>query len=159
MRTKLNYVLFILGLGILWAACSKVDNLPNYPSGTAPSLSYTSVGLAQPAPADSDKTVLTMFWSNPKYATDSSKYKYTIEIDSTGKNFSKPLTKIVTGTRTASFTAKELNNWAVGRGYAFNVPLTLQARVVSSYPINNERLASNIVSMPFTPYVVPPKVF
>lgn len=143
--------------GLLLTACDKADLLTQYKDGTAPALTLSSSNIA-PAPADSNKVVLTLTWSNPAYATDSGKVKYVVEIDSAGKNFSNPLSKTLTGTRSVSFTAKELNTFLVNKGYAFNKPVTMQARVVSSYSNNNERLPSSAVTLTMTPYKVPPKV-
>ena len=157
MRRIFNLVLLFTGMAAIIVACDKADTLPLYSNGTASTLSPSSTTIA-PAPADSNKTVLTLSWTSPKYATDSSKYKYTIEIDSAGKNFSKPYTRVETGKLSSSFTAKELNNFLVGRGYAFNAPVDMEIRMTSSYANNNERLTSNIIKVKMTPYKVPPKV-
>ena len=147
----------VIALLFLLIACDKENLLPVYTNGTAPKLQASTTTIA-PAPADSDKVALTLNWSNPKYATDSSNQKFTVEIDSTGKNFSGEATKVVTGSLSTSFTAKELNNILTGFGYAFNVPVTMDVRVTSSYANNNERLSSNVIKITMTPYVVPPKV-
>lgn len=157
MRRIFNLVLLFTGMAAIIVACDKADTLPLYSNGTASTLSASSTTIA-PAPADSNNTVLTLSWTSPKYATDSSKYKYTIEIDSAGKNFSKPYTRVETGKLSSSFTAKELNNFLVGRGYAFNAPVDMEIRMTSSYANNNERLTSNIIKVKMTPYKVPPKV-
>jgi len=157
MRRIFNLFLLVTGMAAVIASCDKADTLPVYSNGTASTLSASSTTIA-PAPADSNNVALTLNWTSPKYATDSSKYKYTIEIDSAGKNFSKPYTKVETGKLTTSFTAKELNNILVGRGYAFNAPVDMEVRLTSSYANNNERIASNILKIKMTPYKVPPKV-
>ena len=120
-------------------------------------LSTSATTVAPPA-TDSNKTVLTLSWTTPKYATDSSKYKYTIEIDSAGKGFTKATTKIVMGSLSTSFTAKELNTILLSYGYAFNVPVDMDVRVTSSYANNNERLTLNTLRIKMTPYKIPPKV-
>ncbi len=142
---------------LAFAACHKVADLPFYTAGTVPVLTASAVTIAT-APADSNKTALTLSWSNPKHATDSNSYKYTVEIDSATKNFTRASTKIVTGVSGTSFTGKELNNILLSYGYAFNVPVDMEVRVISSYANNNERLISNTVKIKMTPYKVPPKV-
>lgn len=149
--------MFAIGLAGLLTACSKVADLPVYGTGTAPTLAASATTLAPPA-ADSNNVVLTLSWSNPAYATDSANYKYTIEIDSAGKNFAKATRKVVTGNRSATFTAKELNTMLLGYGYAFNIPVDMDVRVISSYANNNERISSNTVRIKMTPYKIPPKV-
>ena len=79
-------------------------------------------------------------------------------MDSAGKNFARPDRKVVTAASGTTFTAKELNNFLLGRGYAFNVAVDMDVRVISSYANNNERLTSNVVRIKMTPYKIPPKV-
>ncbi len=153
-------IINLFGMAALLLAfnsCDKVDDLPVYRAGTAPTLSASAATLA-PAPADSNKVVLTMSWTYPNHSTDSANIKYTVEVDSAGKNFSSPLTRVITDSLHADFIAKDINNFLLGRGYAFNVPVKMEVRVTSSYKNNNERLASNIVPVTYTPYKVPPKV-
>lgn len=140
-----------------FVACDKVDSLPHYGNGKAPVLSASSTTIAA-APADSNKTALTLNWTYPDYATDSSNIKYIIEIDSTGKNFAKAASKEISGVLTTSYLAKELNNLLLGFGYEFNKPVDMDVKVTSSYMNNNERLASNILKIRMTPYKIPPKV-
>ena len=105
MRLLFNTILFTIGLGFIITSCDKVDTLPTYSKGSAPDLGVSSVSIV-PAIADSNKAVLTLNWSDPKYATDSNHVKYLIEIDSAGRNFSKEVTKTVTKTLTTSFTGR-----------------------------------------------------
>jgi hypothetical protein len=136
MRSKRNFI-FLIAAGVLFfAACDKAEDLPLYNNGKAPVLAASSAVIA-PAPADSNNTALTLSWSSPAYATDSATVKYTVEIDSTGKNFSKATTKIVQGSLSTAFTAKELNAILLSYGYAFNVPVDMDVRVISSYANNN----------------------
>jgi hypothetical protein len=79
-------------------------------------------------------------------------------MDSAGRNFSKAEEKVVTGSRTASFTAKEINAIALGFGFAFNKQYNMELRIISSHANNNERLLSNAFALKYTPYVTPPKV-
>lgn len=157
MRSIINFILLVTGLSIFLAACDKVDDLPVYGKGTAATMTASTATIA-PAPADSNNVALTLRWTNPNYATDTSNYKYTIEIDSTGKNFSKPFVKEVVGQSGTSFTAKELNSFLLSKGYAFNVPVDMDVRLTTSYANNNERIVGNTVKIRMTPYKVPPKV-
>ncbi|HWI90334.1 MAG TPA: SusE domain-containing protein [Flavisolibacter sp.] len=157
MRLLFNTILFTIGLGFIITSCDKVDTLPLYSKGSAPDLGVSSVSVV-PAVADSNKPVLTLTWSDPKYATDSSHVKYIIEIDSAGKNFSKEFTKEVTKTLTTSFTGRELNTILLNYGYSLGTPIKLDVRVTSSYSNNNEKLSSNIVKVAVTPYSDPSKL-
>ncbi len=156
MKKISNLLLFTLSL-FAFASCDKVDDLPLYGNGNAVTLTSSAPSIA-PAPADSNNVVLTYSWTYPNYSTDSSNIKYIVEIDSVGKNFAAPYSKEVLGKTSGTFIAKELNNFLVARGYAFNVPVSLEARVISSYANNNERIISNIVPLKVTPYKIPPRV-
>src|SRR5688572_5243035 len=157
MRSIIKFILLITGISFLITSCDKVDSLPNYGTGNAPVLTASATTIA-PVAADSDKVALTLNWTYPNHATDSSNIKYTIEIDTSGKNFAKASSKVVLGKTSATFTAKELNNILLGYGYPFNVPVDMDVRVISSYANNNERLASNTLKIRMTPYKIPPKV-
>lgn len=142
---------------LAFASCDKVDDLPFYDEGNASVLTASATSVA-PLPADSNSNVLTLTWTYPNHATDSANIKYTIEIDSVTKNFSSPYTRIVMGRLSDTFTAKQLNNFLLSKGYAFNSPVSMEVRMISSYANNNERLVSNTIPVSMTPYKVPPKV-
>lgn len=139
------------------ASCDKVDDLPVAGEGNAAVLS-TSTNAIAPVAADSSNKVLTLTWTYPNHATDSANIKYTIEIDSVTKNFSNPYTRIVMGKLSDTFTAKQLNAFLLSKGYAFNVPVSMEIRLISSYANNNERIIANTIPVTMTPYKVPPRV-
>jgi hypothetical protein len=143
---------------IFFVACEKkVGDLPVYSNGTAVTLAASATTIA-PAVADSDKVALTLTWSNPNYSVDSSTVKYIVEIDSSGRNFAKEATTTIMGTRSASFTAKQLNNILLNYGFAYNTAYNIDVRITSSQGNNNEQLKSNTVIINFKTYLVPPKV-
>ncbi len=157
MKSILNFI-FLAAVGsVFFASCEKAAILPLYGSGTAAVLSASSANVA-PIPADSSKIALTLNWTAPSHATQPESIKYVVEIDTTGKNFSNPFKRIVTGVLSTSFIAKELNSNLLSRGYAFNVAVDMDIRVTSSYANNNERISSNVIKVKMTPYKVPPKV-
>ncbi len=146
----------IIATGI-FSACSKIDNLkkvealPVYQLGVSPVLSASTTTVA-PTLADTNRTVITFSWTNPKYAQDSSLYKYVLEIDSTGKNFAKEKTRIVTGVRTTSLTGRDLNSFLLQLGFKLNTAQSIDVRLISSYGNNNERYMSNVVKVTVTPF-------
>lgn len=156
MKKISKYLLFATLL-FAFASCDKVDDLTVYGAGNAAVLS-TSAAAVAPLPADSNNVALTLNWTYPNHRTDSTNIKYVLEMDSVGKNFSAPYTKTVMSSLSTTFIAKDLNNFLLARGYAFNVPVSMEARLTSSYANNNERIVSNTVSVKITPYKVPPKV-
>jgi len=88
----MKYINQLLLLSVLvmfvMTSCDKVDDLSYYNNGKPITLSASSSSIA-PAPADSTNNVVTFSWSSPEYATDTSTYKFILEIDSAGRNFSK----------------------------------------------------------------------
>jgi starch-binding outer membrane protein SusE/F len=158
MRIRFNLILLTIGLGFI-TSCTKMEDSPlaSYSKGTAPDLGVNSVNIA-PTVADSNKAVLTLNWSDPKYATDSSRVKFIVEIDSAGKNFSKAATRTLSNTLTTSFTGRDLNTILVNYGYTLGQAVKLDVRVTSSYTNNNDRQSSNIVKVSVTPYSDPSKL-
>lgn len=145
----------LLALGLV--ACKKEGDLTVYAPGSSVTISTNTAAIA-PAPADSLKTVFTVNWTNPKYSVDSSTVKYIVEMDSSGRNFSKAVSKTVYGTLSASYTAKELNAILLGYGFSFGAAYDMDIRVTSSYANNNEQLKSATLKVKMTPYKTPPKV-
>ena len=157
MKNILKFLFAAASVIMLYTSCDKVNDLPVYSNGTAVVLTSSAATLA-PVVSDSDKTVVTFSWTDPKYASAPATFKYIIEIDSTGRNFSKEATKVVTGSLNGSLIAKELNNILLGFGFAYNTPYDIDVRVTSSYGNNNEQIKSNVLKLRVTPYVIPPKV-
>src|SRR5687768_15113842 len=132
MRKIFNLLLLVTGVAALVSSCDKMNDLPLYGAGTAVTLSSSATAVA-PAPADSNNTALTLNWTLANHATDSGKVKYIIQFDTTGRNFANPTEFVVNGALSSAFTAKQLNNMLLARGYAFNVPVDMDVRVISSY--------------------------
>jgi len=139
------------------ASCDKVDSLPLYQKGTAPDLGVNATSVA-PALADSNKAVLILNWSDPKYATDSNHVKFVIEIDTARGNFSNPVTRTLTKGLGTSFTGRDLNSIVLNYGYTLGRPVNLDIRMKSSYANNNETYISNIQRVSVTPYSDPSKL-
>ncbi len=153
-KSKLFIIALSLLLGII--ACTKVSNT-FYPNGNAPALTGSTTTIA-PAPSDSLSQVLSLSWTDPMYSTTKSTEKYTIQFDSSGRNFAKAMNVVVSGVLTDTFTAKQINTIALSFGFSYNVAYNMDVRVVSSYANNNEQLNSNTLTINVTPYVIPPKV-
>lgn len=155
----MKYLSNLLIAALFLTACDKRDSLPFYGTGTAPVLQSSATTVA-PAPADSLKQVLSFSWTNPSYPADSSAspVKYMLEIDSSGRNFSKAVSYMLSGAVTDTFSAKQLNAIALGFGFSYNVAYKMDIRIISSYTNNNQQLTSNILTITYTPYVIPPKV-
>src|SRR5688500_7830056 len=96
MKKYFSICSFVLASVLLIAGCTKVNDLPAYKEGNAVTLTASATEVVA-KPSDSLNNVLSFSWTNPNYATDSNNYKFVIEIDSTGRNFSKSVTKEFVG--------------------------------------------------------------
>lgn len=152
---KILAISFIAAIVI--AACTKVPDLPYYNNGTAVILTPSTQNVV-PTLADSTKEIISFSWTSPDYATDSNTYKYVLEIDTTGRNFAKVSTRIITGKLTASLTGRQINTILLNYGYALGTPVKLDVRVTSSYANNNEQYKSNVVTVTVTPFNDPAKL-
>lgn len=152
MRRINQLIGFCAALLFMAVGCDKVDDLPFYNNGSAVTISASKTSVA-PTPADSNNNVLSFSWTSPNYSSDPNTYKFIVEIDSTGRNFSKKVTKEVIGnSNTVSYTGRELNAILLNYGFSLGVPVTLDARVYSSYGNNNEKYVSNVIKVAVTPY-------
>ncbi len=155
MKNILKILSLVIVLTIAFVACQKITPQKFYPNGTAPVLSASSTNIT-PGPADSNNVVVTFSWTNPNYATDSATEKYILEIDSTGRNFSKEMKTVIIGKLSTSFTGGQLNTLLANFGFAPGQTFTFDLRVTSSYGNNNEQLqSSNPVTVQITSYLVP----
>lgn len=147
----------IVAVVLAFSSCDKAKDLAVYNNGSAINLSASQTTIAPPA-SDSSKLAVSLNWSSPNFATDSTKWKFIVQVDSAGKNFSNPDTRTVSGNLYYLFIAKDLNTLLINRGYAIGVPVDMDVRVIGSYANNNDRVISNTVRLRVTPYVVPPKI-
>ena len=157
MKNIFKYLLFAMGVLLMYSSCKKVDDLPFYSNG-APAVLSSSATTIAPATADSNKAVVTFSWTSPKYASNASRQKFVIEIDSSGRNFSKATSIVINDSLSKTFLAKEINNILLGMGFAYNKAYDVDVRLTSSYPNNNEMYQSNVLKLRMTAYLIPPKV-
>jgi starch-binding outer membrane protein SusE/F len=152
MKYNLKYF-FIVLLLVSAFACKKQEAL-YFANGNAAILK-SSVTTITPQPSDSNNVVLTLTWSNPKYATDSAHQKFIIDMDSSGRNFSHKVSFEVDGPLSYSFTGSKLDNLLANFGFTAGKSFNVDIRVTSSYSNNNEQYQSNVVTVAMTPYLIP----
>jgi hypothetical protein len=139
---------------LLFAGCDKMDVLPHYEDGTAVTLTASKTAVTATA-ADSANNVIDFAWTSPKYSVDTSTYKFILEVDSSGRNFSKKVTRTLSGSLHASYTGKQFNSILADFGFAPSQTYGLDVRVTSSQANNNERKFSNVVKITINSYAVP----
>jgi hypothetical protein len=157
MKYLIKNILFTSLIAMVLFSCEKVAPLKVYTSGTYAVLSSSSATVA-PVVADSLKNAVTFNWTNPNYATDTNSVKYILQIDSSGRNFSKAVAITLTKSNSYTMVAKDFNAILLGFGFNYNTSYKVDVRIISSYANNNDLLYSNVVTLNATPYVVPPKV-
>lgn len=154
MKNVVKIIIATVGIALIFTACQKEGPLPLYKAGKGSVELTGSATTVAAVMADSSKTALTLNWTWPNYATDSVNQKFIVQIAPAGKEFDKPVTKVLKGKQSASFTASELNSIVFGFG-EIKAPFSLDMRVISSYANNNEQYVSNTVNVVVTPYVIP----
>lgn len=157
MRSIINSVVLLMGAAAVIAGCEKVAELPSYKLGHPVTLTPSATSLT-PAVGDSSKNVLTLNWTFPQYATDSANMKYIVEIDSTGRGFSKEITYTQMKSLSKAFSGRDLNTILLNFGGSVGTPVKLDMRITSSYANNNEKYISNIAQVTVTPYSDPSKL-
>ena len=151
MKNFLKLLFASIVCTVIYTSCKKLDAPTVSGNGTQVTLTSSSTALT-PTVADSNNVVVSFTWTNPNYATDTSNYKYVLEIDSAGRQFTKESTKIVMGGHGTTLTGRELNNILLNYGFTLGVPYDLEVRVSSSYGNNNEKYESNTLRISVTPF-------
>jgi hypothetical protein len=158
MKKYINFLASAIMLMTVLNSCQKLydktDSLPAYANaGTASVLTASATSVA-PAVTDSSNNVLTLNWTDPNYAVDSSTVKYVVQID-TSNNFLTANTQTLYGTRSVSFTGQALNNMLIAYGFPYGTAKSIFVKIISSYTNNNNLYNSNTLTIPATSYANP----
>ena len=151
MKKLFSIFSFIIAISCVINGCRKGKGPSFYENGTPVTLSASPTTVV-PTAADSTNNVVAFSWTSPKYATDTSNYKFIVEIDSTGRNFSKATKIEVIGNHQTHLPAASLNAMLLNYGFSLGTPYALDVRVVSSYSNNNEQYTSNVAKITVTPF-------
>ncbi len=163
MRNIIKSLLFLL-VAASFFSCEKDENQVVFEGGTAPVLtaSATTIPLSF---VNKDLPAITLNWTNPDYrfntGVSSQDVTYTLEIDTTGANFTSPLRQTLSIAKELSktFTQGELNGYLLNQLLLTpSVSHQVEMRVVSSLTNNNGALASNVLKFTITPFAIPPAV-
>ncbi len=150
-----------LMITVLWS-CKKDENQVFYTGGTEPVLksSLASASSLTLTEADKDLTAFKLSWTNPNYSfttgVSSQDVSYTIEIDTTGANFSSSKKKEVTisADLSTTVTVGDLNKYLVAdMGLKTGMSHNIELRLKSSLG-NAAILYSNVLKYSVSPYLV-----
>jgi hypothetical protein len=161
MKNLAKSVLLIALPLILFFACKKDESKVTFKAGAAPALTSSATTLAL-IEADSAKQGVKLAWSNPNYSFSNTggsslKVGYTLEIDSTGKNFAKAQTISLTDILEKTYTVAEFNQLLLKIGLKHSVQGSIDVRVSSALYVASSKVMSNVVTLKVTPYNVKPK--
>ncbi len=159
MKKIVKYLIAVAATAVVFTACKKDENRITLESGTAPVLksSYTAPIILTLAGANN--TVLRLDWTNPNYnfttGPSSQDVSYTLEVDTTGANFSNPKKQSVSVAKdlNISFTAKDLNTILTKLEVAEDMPHNIEFRLKANFIGGAAPLYSNVVKMMITPYL------
>jgi hypothetical protein len=161
-----NRLLILLSLfTIVFLSCKKDEHKIYLEGGTAPVLTSSVTGSIPLSFASQDKEAFKLSWTNPNYqfttGTSSQDVNYTIEIDTTGADFSNPKkqTIVISKDLSQSFTQSKFNDYLLNQLVLKpDMPHNIEIRVSSSLTGGSVVLPSNVLKFAVTPYSIPPKV-
>ena len=169
MKQVFKLLSFSMLFAIAFSACKKDENQIFYEGGTSPLLT-SSIATNSTVPLnfiDKDKELMKIMWTNPNYkfttGLSSQDVNYTIEIDTTGANFTNPKKKsiVISKDLNQSFTVGNFNDYLLN-GLELNTTMNhnIEIRVKANVTANSVSTAlySNTLKYVFKPYAIPPKV-
>lgn len=157
-----SFLLLVVTLGLF--SCEKDENQIVFEGGTAPVLSASATTIPLSF-VNQSQTAIRINWTNPDYqfttGISSQDVIYTIEIDTTGANFTNPKkqTLTVAGDLGKTFMQAEFNDYLLNQlELKPGQPHNLEIRVSAALAFNAGLLMSNVLKFIVTPYAIPPKV-
>jgi starch-binding outer membrane protein SusE/F len=160
---------FMLLIAVV-ASCKKDEIKSYFEGGTAPVLKASSTSPMALLIGNANNIALKFDWTNPNYqfasGPSSQDVTYTIQVDTTGANFTNPKIGEISIPKelTKTVTVKELNTLLLGMGLLENMPHNMEFRIKSNISNSNVPLYSNVLKIVITPYLdvvypVPAKLF
>jgi starch-binding outer membrane protein SusE/F len=158
---KILSAIIMSSLLLMLVSCEKEENKIYFEGGTAPVLTASSTTPLVLTGANAANTAIQFSWTNPNYRTttgiSSLDVNYTLQIDTTGSNFTNPRMQEVTFSKDLSkaFTVKELNALfgAAKMNLVSGIPHNVEFRLKASMAGGAAPLYSNVIKMVITPYL------
>jgi starch-binding outer membrane protein SusE/F len=158
MKNIIRLFLAVLVMGGL-SSCEKKISEITYQAGSAPQLFVTPAAPLVLLASNASNTAVKFYWTNPHYkfstGISSQDVNYTLEVDTTGANFSSPSMQQLTYARdtTISYNVKDLNSILTKLNLTENIPHNVEFRLKSYLGTNAVPLYSNVIKMVITPYL------
>lgn len=160
---KICAVAFFFAVALV--ACKKDDVKNYFEGGTNPVLTANKTGNLPLTFVNKDAEAIKITWTNPNYkfttGLSSQDVNYSIEIDTTGANFTNPKKQTVNVSKelTKSFTQGEFNDFLLNQLVLVpSIPHNVEIRVKASLANGAVPMLSNVLKFTITPYAIPPKV-
>lgn len=160
MKNLLKSLFLFVLFAITLASCKKDENKVVFEGNDS------AITLASSMPATvvlniADKgNVLGSFnWTNPNYrfntGLSSQDVTYTLQIDTTGANFTNPgiQEKSISKDLSTTLTVGELNSYLLTMGLNFGAPHNIEFRIKSALKGNAVPVYSNVLKVIVTPYL------
>ena len=145
--------------GTFLVSCVKDQIKVTFTGGTPPQLSVSSTADLVLMKANQDYTSLQFQWTNPDYTfsngVNTQDVFYTLQIDTTGSNFSNPNAVGVSITRdvSTSFIVRNLNNTLANLALPDFVVHAFEFRIKATLSGNSVPIYSNVVKINITTYL------
>lgn len=158
MKRILQLLTMLLVTGIIFS-CKKEVSMITYEGGTAPTLKASTTGPLVLVIANKNNEAVNFTWNNPDYqfstGSSSQNVTYTLQVDTTGANFSSPAMQqlAVANELSRSLSVQDLNGILTKLNLLENIPHNVEFRLKSSLANNSVPLYSNVVKMVITPYL------
>lgn len=149
----------LLFVGTFLISCDKEQNKVTFIGGTAPKLAVSSTGDLVLLKANENYSSLQFQWTNPDYnfsnGVNTQDVYYTLQIDTTGSNFSNPKAVGVSFTKdvSTSFTVKGLNTTLANLALKDFVPHAFEFRIKATLASSSVPLYSDVVKINITTYL------
>ena len=163
MKNITKILLLTLLSTTMFFSCKKDESTVALTQGTNPVLK-SSIATGSTITLDianKDVIALSLLWTNPNYTfttgISTHSVTYTIEIDTTGSNFTNPAREkvIVSADLTKDITVGDLNRYLVnGLKFKPGVEHNIEVRVVATIGTGGAPLASNVFKYKTTPYEI-----
>jgi len=159
MKNIINVLFCVAALIFVLAACKKDEYKIMLESSTVPVLTASSTSPMVLTSANGGNVALRFNWTNPDYkfttGNSSQDVTYTLQVDSTGSNFTNPSMQEVSIANDLSkeFTVKELNAVLTKLNMLENIAHNIEFRLKASLAGGTVPLFSNVIKIVITPYL------
>lgn len=156
--------------GTLVVSCNKDEERVTFAGGTNPVLTVSSTTDLVLVKPEENYSSLQFQWTNPNFTfsngVNTADVNYSLQVDTTGADFSSPKMATVTITKdvTMTFTVKSLNTTLANLGLLDGVPHPFEFRIKATLANGSVPVYSNVVKINITTYLdvvfpVPPQLF